>query len=165
MQLDLVIKGLWAVARPWKPASLRMVFLETTVPDAFWNSRSICDIGLVRFFQISFNNTRQSLSASFLSLPGRSTFRYLPLIFHFLITKATVDLGMFNSLDISFKDRPFLWYPTISPFWKSHSSEFRGIFNAINADTSSYTIFKYKKLDVNQDRRYHHLHRCPKTYW
>ena len=142
---------------PWKPSkcvSLQIVYIEITVPDAFWNSWSMCDINLVQFFRISFNNTHYSLSVSFFGLPDWSTFQQSPLTFHFLLAKATVYLGMLNSLDMSFKDWPFLWYPTILPFWKSDSCEFRCILNRTNAGVSSYTIIKYRKCDVDQDHIY-----------
>ncbi|GFT41265.1 hypothetical protein TNCV_1613851 [Trichonephila clavipes] len=40
---------MWAAAGPWKPskcASLQMAFIETTVPDACWNSWSVWTIDL-----------------------------------------------------------------------------------------------------------------------
>ena len=51
--VSFVTKGLHVAARPWKPrkcTSLWVVFFETIVLDALWNSWIINDIGFVCFF-------------------------------------------------------------------------------------------------------------------
>ncbi|GFS99968.1 hypothetical protein TNCV_4196491 [Trichonephila clavipes] len=59
--------------------------------------------------------------------------------FHFLITKATADFAMFNSLDMSLKKWTFLEY---RPFSKSDSSEFNGMLHATNTKAVPNTILR-----------------------
>ncbi|GFU91411.1 hypothetical protein TNCV_2541791 [Trichonephila clavipes] len=60
--------------KPSKYATLRILFIETTISDDCWNSCSISPIGLMWFFRISLgrltHRTHRSLSLSFLSLPS-----------------------------------------------------------------------------------------------
>lgn len=161
-------KNLWVAAQPWKPsgwASLRMVFNETTHPDVCWNSWRMCAFGWVRFFAISLNSTRRSLSLRFVGLPPLGIFRKSPLSFHFWIRYATVNYRYFWSPDMSLKDRTFLWYTVITPFSKFDNSVLRGILHLNDVNVVSDNIFNGGGRGVYQDLRNLHLHRCPNTYW
>ncbi|GFX34469.1 hypothetical protein TNCV_3657071 [Trichonephila clavipes] len=56
----------------------------------------MCTISLLRFFQLSSDRIGRPLFLSFVGLPGRTIVTHLPLFNRI----ATVDFGMFNSLDI-----------------------------------------------------------------
>ncbi|GFX27589.1 hypothetical protein TNCV_4996441 [Trichonephila clavipes] len=125
-------------------------------------SNSMLAISLVRLFEISLDNPRRFLSLSFLGLPGQSPFRQSPLAFYFLITKATVDFGMFNSLDMSLKyNCHFYDIQQLHPS-RSHAAL---DFVACNVNAISNTIFKYKRGGVDMKSRYTHLHGCANTHW
>ncbi|GFX68312.1 hypothetical protein TNCV_2816871 [Trichonephila clavipes] len=117
--------------------------LMQAVPDACWNSWSMWAIDLGVVFLISLG---------------------IPFRFHSLNHVSTVDFAMFTSLDMSLKNLPFLRYTTFTPFSKSDRSEFRGILHAANTNAVSYSIFKYRRRDVDQGRRYPNLYGCPDTY-
>ena len=99
LAMHMVILGLCAAARPWKPISWSSLFLSA-----------------VRF------STRRSRSVSLCVLPLCSWAVVAPRRFHVTITALTVDRGSSSRAEIWQTDLLERWHPMTVPRWKSLSS-------------------------------------------
>ena len=103
LALNMVILGLCAAARPWKPIlwiSRQTVIVQTLLSEAVW--RSVVSVATEDrwFLCATLFTTQQSHSVSLCGLSLRDWDVVAPRRFHFTITALTVDQGSSSRVEI-----------------------------------------------------------------
>ena len=125
LALLMVILGLCALARPWKPiswSSRRTVFVQTLLTESVWNSVVSVATDDRLFFHTMRFSTQWSRSVSLCGRPLRGWTVVSPKRFHFTIIAFTVDRGSSSRAEIWWTDLLERWHPVTMPRWKSLSS-------------------------------------------
>ena len=123
--LHLLMYGLDAAARPWKPipwSSLRTVLELIWRPHEVWRSVAIDSAESWRPLCTMCLSIRWPLSVILRGLPLHGWVAVIPNRFHFVIIPLTVDCGIFRSEEISQLDLLHRWHPITVPCWNSLSS-------------------------------------------
>ena len=123
--LYLLMYGLDADARPWKPipwSSLRTVLELIWRPHEVWRSVAIDSAESWRLLSTMRLSIRWPRSIILRGLPLCGWVAVVPNHFHFVIIPLTVDCGIFRSEEISRLDLLHRWHPITVPHWNSLSS-------------------------------------------
>ena len=123
--LHLLMYGLDAAARPWKPipwSSLRTVLELIWRPNEVWRSVVIDSAESWQPLRTTCLSIHWSCSVILCDLPCRDWVSVIPNHFHFVIIPLTVDCGIFRSKEISQLDLLHRWHPVTVPCWNSLSS-------------------------------------------
>ena len=121
----MVILGLCAAARPWKPfscSSCLTVIVLKLLAEAVWNLLVSVATEDRWFLHATCFRTRRSRSVSLCGLSFRGWDVVVPRCFHFTITALTVDRGSSIRAEIWWTDLLERWHPMTVPHWKSLSS-------------------------------------------
>ena len=126
LELRMVILGLCAADRPWKPilwsASMSVLVL-TLIPEVVSVvAKNRC---------ATLFHTRRSRSVSLCGLPLCGWAVVAPRCFHFTITALTVDCGSSSRAEILQTDLLERWHTMTMPRWKLLSSSVRPFYSNV----------------------------------
>ena len=117
--LHLLMSGLDATARPWKPIPWSSLHCSWINLKAAW-SLEVCSDWLCRKLATSAHYEPQHPLTRSVILCGRPLLGWVAVVpnrFHFVTIPLTVDCGIFRSEDISWLDLLHRWHPITVPCW------------------------------------------------
>ena len=154
LALRMVILGLCAAARPWKPiswSSRLTVIVLTWLPEAVWNTVVSVATEDRQFLHATCFSTQRSRSVNLCGLPLRGWAVVAPSHFHLTITALTVDWGSSSRVEIWQTDLLERWHPMTVPHWTGvaeivESTHLKGcphtfVYIVYNDSSHNYGVF------------------------